>query len=77
MSKVVTIEELENYPIYGNHYHDSKLFQLCHSFILSNSPTDEKIRALKVIGKAMGSEEVEIDEKDVENYIKETSKDGF
>ncbi len=62
-------------PIVGNAHDDRDLFGLAHEILTSETePLAVKIRALKMIDKAMGETSKEPTEQDVIDYLRQTAE---
>ena len=69
MSKLQTILDA---PIAGNAYHDGKLMNRIHAFVMSDNAMSDKIAALKKLDQVMGMEQENVTSSDDENYIAES-----
>jgi hypothetical protein len=71
----MNIEEIVNTPVVGSFGFDQELWDACSEFILNeNNPINERILALKKIDEITGIKPIEITEKDIELYVKETKE---
>ena len=67
---MLTIEEIEESPVHGNHYHDAELLRDIDIFLQSTQPMGQKVRALVKLDEVTG-EKIEATPEAVEQYLSE------